>query len=103
MWIANRGRTMSEKPIVKGDMVIVVSPTPCCGSTRRLGYIGTVTADAAPAAMRTLGCDVCGRTVRADGTEIEIDHAGWIERRRVRRIDPDCLKEEAPHAETLAA
>ena len=96
---------MSEKPIVKGDMVIVVSPTPCCGSTRRLGYIGTVTADAMPAsaAMRTLDCGACGQTVLADGTEIEIDHAGWAERRRVKRIDPGSLDEDVPHAETLAA
>lgn len=95
---------MSEKQIVKGDMVIVVAPTPCCGSTEKLGYIGTVTSTSPFAdGIRYTICVGCGNERMNDGTEVEIDHMGWSERRRLRRIDPGALDEDVPHAETIAA
>ena len=33
---------MSEKPIAVGDLVQVVRPAPCCGTTRGMGIIFTV-------------------------------------------------------------
>ena len=87
---------MSDKPIQVGDLVMVVRPTTCCVGSARLGAILTV---------RALGkvfvqcaCGAYDKQLNALLTE-----DAWCEVVRLKRIDPDCLKDDIPDHEELTA
>lgn len=86
-----------------GDVVVIVRPTYCCGFAGKLGYIGTVTRNGLAPNLRGVLCVNCMAEFTDVDDLLEIDHEGYVDRSRVKRIDPDCLKDDVPHAEPLAA
>lgn len=85
--------------IKPGDLVMVVKPTPCCGNTRAIGMTFTVSLVADPFDGVCLHC-LQGDTapcVRAVGMY------GWIERSRLKRIDPLPAEDDIEHREEIEA
>lgn len=75
---------MSE-PIKKGDLVVVVKPSPCCGSYKRIGYV--FRADYIMASVPS--CGLCGAVNNQD--EIGVWQSGAkfsIQLPRLKRIPP---------------
>ena len=68
--------------IKKGDLVMVVKPTECCGSTKSLGHIFTVTS----VRVVTSVCGVCGDSA-ADINCEDSDRTGCLPS-RLKKIDP---------------
>lgn len=92
-----------DKPISVGDLVVIVRPTYCCGFALKLGYIGTVTRVGLAPDLRGVLCVNCMAESNDVDDLAEIDHEGYVNRSRLKRIDPDCLQDDVPHAEPLAA
>ena len=83
--------------IKPGDLVMVVKPLPCCGSTHSLGMVATVLGIGLRAEHRLVACKRCGRLVRSVAdllfTERPDGEMGYVERSRVIRIDPPAQTE----------
>lgn len=92
-----------DRPIGVGDLVVIVRPTYCCGYAGKLGYIGNVTRAGLAPGLRGVICINCCTATGRDADVLEIDHEGYVDRSRLKRIDPDCLQDDIPHAEPLAA
>ena len=92
---------MSDKPIQVGDLVMVVKPTTCCGSIETLGRIKRVIG---PPRYPFATCSVCGKSWQHDySTAVVLDNGKSCERSRLKRIDPDNLKDDIPEREELTA
>lgn len=87
---------MNDKPISKGDLVMVVRPGDCCAEKSIIGSVHTVTGF-----YNHYRCGSCGRIFRNVPVAF-ID--GLFQVRplhRLIRIDPDALKDDVPESEEL--
>lgn len=88
---------MSDKPISKGDLVMVVKPCPC-GCTHLMGKVFKV------GDFRQWGSTMCRQCQRTHPGQLNaFDDAGndicgvW----RLKRLDPDALKDDVPTGDEL--
>jgi len=94
---------MSDRPIQKGDLVMVVKPSFCCGTEDFISRIFTV----AYVVMGAKGmCRHCGdisfNDTAATGEITSVGPEG-CDIRRLKRLDPGNLSEEIPTKEELTA
>ena len=87
---------MSDRPIQVGDLVMVVRPTTCCGNWAAAGDIFKVLAlDFGPS-----GCRWCPRVSHNHFAIMSWsgpnDRPTSIELSRLKRLDPDALKDDVP-------
>ena len=87
---------MSDKPISKGDLVMVVSAAKCCGLAKRLGYSFVVN----KIVFRSYYCGNCGAPHSADWVVLLSENSG-APFYRLRRIDPPALNDDIPIGEEL--
>lgn len=92
-----------DKPISKGDLVMVLKPSFCCGSEDSISHIFTV----AYVVMGAQGeCRFCGHRsftdTAATGGTTSIGPEG-CDIRRLKRIDPGILSEDVPTDEKVSA
>lgn len=85
------------KPIAVGDLVVVTYPAPC-GCTGGIGRIFRVD----EIAFHLGACRKCGniREVLAARNPIR---KTWVDLPRLKRLDPDALKDDIPEREELTA
>jgi hypothetical protein len=75
---------MSE--IKAGDLVMVIRPRVCCGNTRALGLIATVSSRRLPKIVR---CRSCGFSdLASDAIYVPLSDGFECERSRLIKIDP---------------
>lgn len=87
---------MSDKPIQVGDLVMVVRPPRCGCPSKNIGKIFTV-AFLKPTNGLYIGCDH-----EAYSKLCAVSHLGIkIDIPRLKRIDPDCLRDDVREAEKL--
>lgn len=93
---------MSDKPIQRGDLVMVVKPSLCCGNHAIVGVpfiVAGMTAEEIP-------CHHCKKPIvglkamNADGTP-SFPWSWPVPITRLKRIDPPALKDAVPTAEEL--
>ena len=91
---------MSDKPISVGDLVMVVRPTPC-GCSAGLGKIFKVTIiDRSPLPNKCASCgQLFGPHDQARNRSERLGAALY----RLKRLDPDALKDDVPTKEELTA
>jgi hypothetical protein len=75
-----------------GDRVIVYRPAPCCGGTKSLGLIYTVTGVVEADCI----CTICGRSFI--GTLAMIDAFGGFELSRIKKLPELKTKQEKKEA-----
>ena len=73
-----------DKPISVGDLVQIVRPALCCGSTNYLGWMFKVSDIATTGTSRCTYCGVSDRTVDAQDA---VDGL-WTDIKRLKRIPP---------------
>lgn len=92
-------------PIKPGDLVMIVKPLPCCGSTRSLGKPFTVLGIGLQAGHEVVVCPNCLASIKNLDTilfgEAQNGELGYCERSRVIRIDPPA-QTETTREEALA-
>lgn len=81
---------MSEQ-FKPGDLVMLVKPTPCCGSAASLGSIYTVS----PGIVAMFRCLPCG-TIAFGQDLVELDGEYCAERNRLKKIDPPATGDSLP-------
>ena len=89
---------MSDKPISVGDLVAVVRAPECCGNPTGLGTIFYVRS----IETYTGNCSMCGRHFKRQITTRKPN--GFLTQiNRLKRIDPDILRDDIPTREVLTA
>ena len=89
---------MSDGPIQKGDLVMVVKPTTCCNNSRKIGFIYRVSG----IRTTTPTCDYC-KTKSSSVTCADEDAYGGFRLTRLKRIPPLAELESTEHKEELLA
>jgi len=90
---------MSDKPISKGDVVAVVRPTHCCGIEDALGFTFTVSS-VTHSTRRCIYCGTIFTTLTAQCSEGKFKGLSCVIS-RLKRFDPDLLKDDIPTGEEL--
>ena len=86
---------MSDRPIQVGDLVVVIKPTDCCDSPYAVGFIFVVSCIRGGPGT----CVHCGgRYERIDAC---FENKGWLGLDRLKRLDPDALRDDVPADERL--
>lgn len=92
---------MSDKRIRAGDLVAVVTPTPCCGNIAGVGWVMIVSAIRQSASF---GCTHCGAD-KSDGRLIAGGVGpkgyGYVEVSRLRKISPPPISESTERTKEL--
>lgn len=78
-----------------GDLVMVVRPNLCCGSTSALGAIGVV--EETPAWAIWASCDCCGQVDYETEKYCTVEGGGY-HRATLKKIDPPDVIEAAQYA-----
>lgn len=83
--------------IKPGDMVMVVKPSPCCGSTSTIGWIGR--ASAPPSYAVSAECNTCGKIDWDVSKFLEVENRAYhID--TLKKIDPPAEGDSLPtHSE----
>ena len=84
-----------DKPISVGDLVMVVRARECCGNDDAVGLVFRVF-DFKP----DFYCDRCGTQIIRSASMDGWWRAGL---NRLKRLDPDALKDDMPEREELSA
>lgn len=77
--------------IKPGDLVMVVKPAPCCGSTSAIGWIGR--ASAGPEWATCLTCNTCGRDDFNVSQYMEVED-GAYHVDTLKKIEPPALEDD---------
>lgn len=86
--------------IKPGDLVMVVKPAPCCGSTSAVGWIGR--ASAPPSYAVRAQCGTCGKINWDVSKFLDVENGAYhIE--TLKKIDPPALVDEAETTRELEA
>jgi len=90
---------MSDKPISVGDLVMVVRPTSCCGNSKNIGAVFIVD----DILINVGECAYCSiKEAVACAFEPNWKYGmGAYSLNRLKRIDPDCLRDDVREAEKL--
>ncbi len=80
-----------------GDLVIVVKPSLCCGSTRSIGHVFKVFTKDDPT---IISCR-CGHLSRNDDSWVMLQNGKYAERVRLKKIDPPSTGDSLPTRASL--
>ncbi len=76
-----------NRPLKVGDLVCVVKPTPCCGSTKLLGKVFTIT-KLGWSKTGLIECGTCGKERKAVALTAKGEKKRSIDSSRLKRIPP---------------
>lgn len=85
--------------IKTGDLVMVVKPISCCGSTMAIGRIATIIQKELTPFVR---CRQCGLVRKMPCDAVSLSTGGIKEKSRLIKIDPPKQKEEIKHREGIS-
>lgn len=91
---------MSDETIRKNDLVMIVRPTICCGSSKSIGLIRTV---AAHDGMEYVYCGMCGFRQKKHRNYAHFTSGGCCELSRLKKINPPPLSEETETRQEIEA